>query len=444
MGFVSRVMEKRSTVDLAHPRDPVLAQWFGSLSQTASGVNVTADNARSCPEVDACVRLTEDTVATIPLDLFERTGDGQRERRDDHALHQLLHDQPNSWQTSAEFRQMMEGWRVTWGNAYAIINWRGDGIPQSLEPVHPTEMWPFRTPSGEVAYRWTPLNGPMRILMQMEVLHLKDSPFCRFNPMRGESRVERHREAIGRAMATGEYLSRFFSNNAVPKAFIEVPGKIDKDQAELIRDMFEQRHAGLANAHRIGILQGGFKINAVGIDNDKAQAVESYQLAVTQLARVWGIPLHMIGEISKDTSWGTGIEQQSIGFVVYCMRPKLVAWEQALNAALMSSKMRKQFYFEFNVDGLLRGDFKTRMEGYALLIQWGLATPNEIRRQMNLPPVAGGDDRLQPLNMAPASRIMDVLLRDPGKASRSDAADEATRLLVEILNAARGQMRIAA
>jgi HK97 family phage portal protein len=417
---------------------------FGALSQTASGVNVTPDNARTCPEVDACVGLIENTIATIPLDLFERTGDGQRERRDDHPLHQLLHDRPNSWQTSAEFRQMMEGWRVTHGNAYAIINWRGDGFPESLEPVYPREMWPFRTATGEVAYRWTPRNGSARYLMQMEVLHLKDSPFCPLNLLRGESKVDRHKEAIGRAMATGEYLSRFFSNNAVPKAFIEVPGKIDKDRAELIRDMFEQRHAGLSNAHRIGILQGGFKINAVGIDNDKAQVVESYQLAVAQLARIWGIPLHLIGEVSKSTSWGTGIEQQSIGFVVYYMRPKFVVWEQALNTALMSAKMRQRFYFEFNVDGLLRGDFKSRMDGYALMVQWGLATPNEIRRQMNMPPLDGGDERLHPLNMAPASKIMDVLMRKTGGQTDQAAADQATRALVAILQASERQLRLAA
>jgi hypothetical protein len=142
----------------------------------------------------------------------------------------------------------------------------------------------------------------------------------------------------------------------------------------------------------------------------------------------------MIGDTEKVTSWGTGIEQQSIGFVSYSMRPKFVMWEQALNRALLSEDSARRFYFEFNVDGLLRGDFKTRMEGYALLIQWGLATINELRKQMNLPPVDGGDERMHPLNYAPATRIMDVLLRTgaTGSEKREDV-DEATKAFVHVM-----------
>lgn len=214
---------------------------------------------------------------------------------------------------------------------------------------------------------------------------------------------------------------------------------LTKEQIELVRDQFEMRHAGLANAHRIGVLQGGLDIESLGITNDEAKVIEAYSLSVAQIARVWGIPLHLIGETTKSTSWGTGLEQQSTGFVVYYMRPKFVVWEQALNKALMSSDMRRSFYFEFNVDGLLRGDFKARMEGYALMVQWGLATPNEIRRQMNLPPLEGGDERLHPLNMAPASRIMDVLMRKQAGGNEQDNADQATRALVTLIAMAQGR-----
>lgn len=422
MSFFRRLLglQKRSA---AHPRDPVLAQMFGFGMSTASGVTVSPDNARSCPEVDACVGLIEDTIATMPLDLFERVGDGERRRRDDHPLHALLHVRPNAWQTSVDFRQMMEGWRSTHGNAYARIFTRGDGMPTSLEPIHPREIRPHRLANGKIAYAWRPASGESRVLLAEEVLHLRDKPFTS-DLLRGESRVERHREAIGLAMATGEYMSRFFSNNAVPKSFIETPqgSPLTPEQVEQIRDQFEQRHGGLANAHRVGVLQGGIKLNRLGITNDEAKVVEAYQLAVSRIARIWGIPLHLIGEMSKSTSWGTGIEQQSIGFVMYYMRPKFVMWEQALNASLLTPSMRRNFYFEFNVDGLLRGDFKSRMEGYAQMIQWGLGTPNEVRRQMNLPPLPGGDEALHPLNMAPASRIMDVLLRGGGQQNEGPAA----------------------
>lgn len=412
-------------------RDPALNELMGVGAGTSAGVSVTPESARECPEVDACVGLIEDTIATVPLDLYEKVGPDRNERRSDHPLHELLHDQPNSWQTSAEFRQMMEGWRSTEGMACARIVWRRDR-PAALEPLQPGTCVPFRFNGGR-AYRWQPPDGEPRTLLQHEVLQVNDKPFSR-DGLRGRSRVLRHRESIGMALATGQYLSRFFANNAVPKAFIRLPGDISPESEELLRKQYETRHAGLENAHRIGVLKAGIDIKALAVNNDEAQVIDSYNLAVARIARAWGVPLHLIGETSKSTSWGTGIEQQSIGFISYYMRPKFVAWEQALNMALMSSDMRKRFTFEFNMDGLLRGDFKTRMEGFALMIQWGLATPNEIRRLMNLAPDPdGGDERLQPLNMAPASRIMDVLLRTAPAGGGARDADQLLRTLATML-----------
>lgn len=436
MGFLSRLIgrERRSTS--AHPRDPVLAEWFGSGAATASGESVTPENARSCPEVDACIGLNEDTIATVPLDLFERTGDreGERQRAAGHPLHDLVHDRPNGWQTSVEFRQMMEGWRETHGNAYAriIAGGRG-GYAQALEPVHPREMNPFRAPNGGVAYRWSPPDSQQRILLQHEVLHLRHSPSEQWNIFKGESPVRRHAETIGLAMATGRYLSLFFGNNATPKIEVKVPGSLSPEQVRKTRDLFVEAH-GRDNMHKPVISHSGMEVKAIGATNDDAQVVQIHEQAVARIARIWDVPLHLIGETSKATSWGSGIEQQSIGFVVYYMRSKFVAWEQALNVALMSSEARRRFNFEFNIDALLRGDFKTRMEGYALMIQWGLASPNEIRRLMNLPPVEGGDERIMPLNMVPATRIMDVLLKTTSSPQqRVIALDDATRMIAELI-----------
>ncbi len=443
MGMLNRLAgptEKRAQwISGFSAGDEKLAELLGIGAATSSGVSITPENARECPEVDACVGLIEDTVATVPLDFFERTGDGERERRDDHPLHELLHDRPNAWQTSCEFRQMMEGWCETHGNAYARIVPGAKGLAGSLEPVPPREMRPFRA-SGNVAYRWSPSDGPQRTLLAHEVLHLKDRPFSR-DMLCGQSKVERHKETIGRAIATGEYLSRFFSCGATPKTFLEVPeGKapLTEPQIEEIRAQFEKRHGGIENLRRIGVLNAGLKVNQVGSTNKDSELVETYGLVVAQIARVWGVPLHLIMETSNSTSWGTGIEQQSIGFIVYYMRPKFVRWEQALNAALMSSDMRRRFYFEFNIDGLLRGDFKSRMDAYALMIQWGLATPNEIRKLMNLAPLPGGDDRLMPLNMVPATRIMDVLLKQNAGVPNARAVDIATRALADLVAAANG------
>jgi HK97 family phage portal protein len=435
--------EVRATAEtLGPPSDPVIAEWLGQYAATASGVAVNADNARRCPEVDACVGLIEDTVATVPLQLFERISDVEREAVPDNPLYTLLHDTPNAWQTSAEFRQMMEGFRQTHGNAYARIV-AGRSGPQALEPVHPSEMRAFRTGDG-VAYRWSPPDSAAQTLMQGEVLHLRDGPPVRGNLALSQSKVDRHKEDIGLVLACSEYLSRFFSNNAAPKAAITIPGEIGPEAADRLRETWERRHRGLANQHSLAILEGGLDIKAIGVTNDEAQVAQIHTLAVAKIARVFGVPLHLIGETSANTSWGTGIEQQSIGFITYYMRPKFVVWEQALNRTLMSDQMRRRFYFEFNLDGLLRGDFKTRMEGYALLVQWGITTINEIRRKENLPPVEGGDERLHPLNMAPASRIMDVLLRTPPGQTQRDDLDRLTRQLAELLEANAVRPRLAA
>lgn len=447
MSFVDALLrpfglQTRSRVsDLGPPRDPVLAEWWGALAETAAGIHVTPNNARECVEVDACVGLNEDTVATVPLDLFERTGADTRERRPEHPLHGLLHDEPNGWQTSAEFRQMLEGWRNTHGKGCARIISTTRG-PQSLEPMHPDTVRPFGV-NGGVAYRWNPPEGgPERILLQHEVLHLRGGPPKRGNIYDCESKVNLHRDSIGLVQACGQYLGKFFSGGAVPKFGLSIPAAIGDESAAALRAAWERRHQGAENMRRVAIFEGGIKPEAIGMTNDDAQIIPVLEQGVAQIARTFGVPLHLIGETSKQTSWGTGIEQQSIGFVTYYMRPKFVIWEQALNKTLMSKDMRKRFFFEFNMDGLLRGDFKTRMEGFALMIQWGLSTPNEIRKLMNLPPVEGGDERLHPLNMAPASRIMDVLLRETSKnpqtrdLSDRDAADLVTRALAEIISQA--------
>lgn len=398
--------------------DPALIEWFGGGAAASSGVVVTPETAMSCPPVYSAVRLVANTVGTLPLDLFRRTGPDSRERATDHPLHELLHDRPNGWMTAAEFRTALHTHNCLYGKAYARIIWNNAGMATALEPVHPSAVTPFRPPGGGLAFRWQPEDSAARTLFPHEMLAIRRPPFKR-NLIDTKSPIDEHVETIGAAMATLEYLSRFFANNATPKSAIKVPSPLGDEAAMLLRKSFERRHQGLDNAHRIAILDGGMEIVKLGLDNDQAKTLEHYKELCAAIAAIYNVPLHLIGQVDKSTSWGTGIEQQAIGFITHCIRPELVFWEQALNAALLSSDGRREYYFEHNVDALLRGDFKSRMDGYALMIQWGLATPNEVRRLMNLPPLDGGDSRLQPLNMAPAEKIMDVLLKPQGAATRA-------------------------
>lgn len=417
MNFFRRIFSEARSKTTKLARDPALLDWLFPRANSATGVVVTWETALSCPAVGACVRLLSDTIATVPLDLYRRLPDGSREKAAGDPRHDLLHRAPNDYQTSVDFRRTLMMALCTAGNAYARIGWSANGTPSALTPLSPRRMRPYFS-NGAVWYRHDLEAGGQEIIAASDVLHVR-GPWHSFDGLVALSPIDTYRETIGLAMGVVEYLARFFSNSAVPQGAIEIPGVISQDAAERIRKSWEQRYKGLENAHRIAILDGGMKIHQLGATNRDAQMVETYRSLVSEIAgQIYGVPPHMIGETDKQTSWGSGVEQQTIGFLSYVARPYYVAIEAALNRALTSEASR-DLYFEFNVEGLLRGDFKTRMEGYALAIQWGIATPNEVRARENMPTIEGGDDRLVPLNMAPADLVRDVLVGDPAEAARA-------------------------
>ena len=422
MGVFSRLFSRKTETRGKSFADPALSEWFmGGGALTASGAWVTPTTARRSPTVSACAALLADTIATIPLNLYRRGPDDSRERQTDNPLHALMHDAPNDWQTSTDFRRFLMDQICFEG--YACARLYGAGRGMRLEPVESKRVKPRRI-NGQVWFEHQPKTGAREMLTPDELLFIRGR-YPKADGLECESPVERNRELIGQAMAVGEYVGRFFGNGATPRGALKFAERIkDKAAGKLIRDQWEDRHQGAANSNRIAILDG-FEWQDIGASNVDSQAAELLSRFESMIAgRIYQIPLHMIGEVEKSTSWGTGIEQQSIGLITYTIRPYAVTIEAALNRTLLTASQRAQgFYFEFNMDGLLRGDFKTQMEGYALMIQWGLASPNEIRRKMNLPPLPGGDSRLQPLNMAPAERIMDVLLKPSGATSSPSQRD---------------------
>jgi len=412
-------MEGRSTVHAGtHPRDPALATLWGYGADTASGISVTPDTAMRAPAVAASVRLLSETIATIPLDLFELMPNGERERAIAQPLHAMVHDAPNNWLSSTDWRRRVMNGVLLRGNQYNRIYWAGDGSVRSIEPL-PKTVTPKRV-NGNVYYT-VYQDGQTYTLNAMDVLHIR-GPFQSEDKIEADSPVVIGRELIARSIASGEYISRFFANSAVPKAAIKIPGEVGPEATARLRKDFEDRHKGLENAHKLVIVPGGMELTTLGSTNQEAQTLELYKQSALEIAsRLYGIPPHLSGDIEKQTSWGAGIEQMDIGYVKHVVRPYLVGIEQALSMALLTADGRRRFKFEFNVEGLLRGDFKSRMEGYAILIQWGMATVNEVRRKENMPPIPGGDVRMMPLNYAPADRIMDVLLKEPAKAMRAMA-----------------------
>lgn len=418
MGILTGLTENRSAVHSGfHPRDPALAALWGGGWATEAGISVTPENAMRAPAVAASVRLLSETVATIPLDLLEADGDSWR-RATEHRYHRIVHDQPNEWLSSTDWRRRKMNGLLLRGNQYNRISWGGDGTVQKLDPLPKSGVTPFRA-DNRIWYRVFE-KGSSYVLPAMEVLHFR-GPFQEGDELTARSPVEVGKDLIAQSIAAASFIARFFQNGATPKLNLEIPGTItDADTIKMLRDRFEERHRGLENAHKLAITEMGMKLTPISIKNNDAELLGIYKQSALEIgSRLYGIPPHLAGDIEKQSSWGTGIESMDIGYVKHVVRPYLVGIEQSLGLALLTEEERGRYKFEFNVEGLLRGDFKSRMEGYALLIQWGVATINEVRRRENLPPVDGGDVRLTPLSYAPADRIMDVLLKEPTAGKRA-------------------------
>lgn len=416
--------EARGATEIGHPRDPALAELLGIGVQTTAGVGVTATSAMRQSGVYACVGLLSDTIGSLPLNVLRKADNGTWEVAEDHPLNALLHDEPNPFDTSIEWRQNMVCHLALRGNDYnAIVSNPNTGVVEAVLSMHPDQTRPFYFTDANgalrVGYDYRPMFGRQQILTDREVVHIRRRPFSP-DGLRGSSPIDLHRETIGLAVAAEEYASAFFGNNATPKGALKVPGaaRLSDEARQKLRDDWELRHRGAGNAHRLAIFDAGFDYEPIGMTNEQSQLLDMRRFSLADIARLWNVPLHMIQETTGSTSWGTGIEQQSIGFVVYVIRAWLVLIEQRLTKSLLLPRERGKYKIEHNVAGLLRGDFKARIEAYALMIQWSIATPNQIRALENWPRVEGGDELLQPLNMVPASKALEILMasRQPGQA----------------------------
>lgn len=366
------------------------AFFFGS---TSSGKVVNEKTAIQTTAVYACVRVLAEAIASLPLHTYRYTEDG-KEKATDHPLYQLLHNEPNPEMTSFVFRETLMGHLLLWGNAYAQIIRDGRGNVTSLYPLLPDKMTVDRTSTGELYYLYKKegLDYPLR---QEDVLHI---PGLGFDGLVGYSPIAMAKNAIGMAIATEEYGARFFANGANPGGVLEHPGVV-KDPAR-IRESWNAVYQGSANAHRVAVLEEGMKFQPIGIPPEQAQFLETRRFQLNEIARIFRVPPHMIGDLERSSF--SNIEQQSLEFVMYTLDPWVVRWEQAISKALIADSEKKEVFVKFNVNGLLRGDYQSRMAGYAVGRQNGWLSANDIREleDMNrLPEESGGDRYLVNGNM---------------------------------------------
>ena len=363
-----------------------LFEWLtGGLS--SAGVAVTEQTAMRVSAVYACVNLIGGAIASLPLPIYQRTPDGRERARHDYWW--LLNEQPNVQMSAAVFWEWMSASCLLLGDAFAEIERRG---PEAVafHPRHKSRVKVVRA-EGRLWYQVTDDDGAKRLLDQDDMLHI---PGAGFDGLNGMSQI-RHalRNPAGIALAADEYSASFFGNGARPDFALEVEGNVSAEQQDMIRKAWVERYSGVKNAHLPALLTGGMKVHELTMNAEDAQLIETRRFQVEDIARIFGVPPHMVGHTSASTSWGTGIEQQSIGFVKYTLQRHLVKFEQELNRKLWPT--RERYFVEFATAGLERGDYKSRNEGYRIALgragEPGWLTVNEVRRLENMPPVEGGD-----------------------------------------------------
>lgn len=367
------------------PRNSTPGQSYSFLfGGSSSGKNVNERSAMQMTAVYACVRILSEAIAGLPLHLYRYGKDGNKEKATSHSLYRLLHDEPNPEMTSFIFRETLMTHLLLWGNAYAQIIRNGKGEVIALYPLMPNRMRVDRDSSGNLFYEYTRTSDDALskgcssvVLKSSDVLHI---PGLGFDGLVGYSPIAMARNAIGLAMATEEYGAKFFANGAQPGGVLEHPGII-KDPAR-VRESWNSVYQGSGNSHRIAVLEEGMKYTPIGIAPNEAQFLETRKFQIDEIARIFRVPPHMVGDLEKSSF--SNIEQQSLEFVKYTLDPWVIRWEQNLAKALFTQEEKKTYFFKFNVDGLLRGDYVSRMNGYAIGIQNGFMSPNDVRTLENM------------------------------------------------------------
>lgn len=372
------------STSLSNPADWLIDWMTGG--QTYAGPPVNELTAVRATTVFRCISIIANTIASLPFNVYKRTTEG-RESAPTHPLQRILHDQPNRITTSYTFRQLLTGGLLTNGNGYAVIGRNNAGRILDLLQLQPSEVDVDRKGSQanlRLAYRIN-IDGKQFEPSQDQMIHV---PGFGFDGVKGISVISAvGKQSIGLALALEEFQGRFISSSARPSGVVEIDKALSPEGLANLRQAFERLYSGVEKSGKTVFLDRGMKWSSMQINPDDAQTLESRRYQVADIARIFGVPLHLLGETEKATSWGSGIEQQTIAFVEYVIRPWLVSIEQEFNRKLF----RAPYYCEFNLAGLLRGDSKARSEFYSKGINNAYLTPNEARKAENLPPKEGGD-----------------------------------------------------
>ncbi|EMW6317249.1 phage portal protein [Enterococcus faecalis] len=435
MGILTSIFKARDK-----PSDRAVSSNYTFLmGSTTAGKTVTERSALQMTAVYSCVRILAEAVAGLPLHLYRYTDDGGKEKALDHPLYRLLHDEPNAEMSSFVFRETLMTHLLLWGNCYAQIIRNGRNEIIGLYPLMPNKMTVHRDENGQLYYLYTRGADDVASTKSMtvklgpsDVLHI---PGLGFDGLVGYSPIAMAKNAIGLAIATEEYGAKFFANGAAPSGVLEHPGTI-KEPGK-VREAWQSQFGGSANSNKIAVLEEGMKYTPISISPEQAQFLETRKFQINEIARIFRVPPHMVGDLEKSSF--SNIEQQSLEFVKYTLDPWVVRWEQTLARTLFTTEEKKKFFFRFNVEGLLRGDYESRMNGYATARQNGWMSANDIRELENLdriPTEEGGDMYLVNGNMLPLTKA--GAFADTNEDGKEENPDEEQEVLA-VEEPGRGQ-----
>lgn len=422
------------TADEKHPRESPEGKAALSAASlrdalgggpTATGIKVSPDAALSVSAVLACIRVLSEDVAALPLLVYRELPGGGREVARDHPLMRVFSRRPNSWQSRFEFKEMMQVHLCLRGNAFAYIRRNGRGEVLELVPLHPDRVILLEAEDGSLFYQVSrstrfeesQLNDADFVIPASNILHIRG--LSTYGLM-GMALATLGREAIGLAMATEKHGGKVFGNGARLGGILKTAGKLSPESKARLVTQWQSAFGGVENTFKTAVLEEGMEWQQLGMTSEDAQYLESRTFQAEEIARIWRIPQHKIGLLSKSTN--NNIEHQGLEYYKDSLKPWLERWEAALERDLLTDEEAKVYTIEFDFDSVLRGDFKTRMEGYAVGRQWGWYSINDVRADLGENPVPGGDVYLSPLNMIPAGT--EQALADQNAQSQADAKIE--------------------
>lgn len=425
MGILAELIsEKRSTLATTTLRNP--ASWLLTAlngAPTSAGPSVSPASSMGLTAVYASVKIIAWTIASLPLVTYRRLDPRGKERATDLSIYRLLHDAPNSEQTSFEWRSLMSVHQNLWGAGISEIEYDSAGRILGLWPIPPWRVTPMRTANtGDLVYQVNvnPRNGmegPARYLWPYQVIVFPALSTSRDYWL---SPIALHRETVGAAMASKEFGAKTFGQGTNPAGILSGLKFPNETSEESIRAKFSEKYSGLGNASRLMLLEEGVKFERIGLPPEDAQYLQTRKFDIAEIARIYNVPLHLLQEVTGTTSWGSGIEELNSGFINYTLRPYLVQSEQELNRRLLSDPA---LFIEHLLEGMLRGKLADRVLAYVAGRQNGWYSADDIRDLENQNPLPDGQGEtyMVPLNFQDLSKLGEATPGSAGDGSRTNA-----------------------